>query len=90
MCVWGDHNNADDDVDMLLVCSPVHTIWCDSVSFDDKLLFPCSLKAFSSITYDFKWDDSNVSKLVFRFIKVLCYIRFLMLVVIDVSAMLSK
>ena len=47
---------------MLLVCGPVHTVWCDSVGFNDKLLFPCSSKAFSSITYGFQWDDSDVSK----------------------------
>ena len=35
-------------VDMLSVCSPVHTIWCDSVGFNNRLLFPCSSEAFCS------------------------------------------
>ena len=59
MCVWVDYEG---DVDTLLVCSPVHTAYCDSVGFNDKLLYPCLLQALSSITYGFKWDDSNVSK----------------------------
>ena len=38
MCVWGDNN--DDDVDMLSVCNSVHTVWCDSVGFNDTLFPP--------------------------------------------------
>ena len=61
--MWGDNNDDDNDNgDVLSVCGSVHTVWCDSVGFSDKLLSPCSSKAFSSITYDFEWDDSDVSK----------------------------
>ena len=46
MCIWGDNNDDDDDDDdVLSVCSLVHTIWCDNVGFNDKLLFPCLSRA---------------------------------------------
>ena len=39
--------------DVSLVCSPAHTVWCDSVGFNDKLL----------LVEDFLVDyDSDVSK----------------------------
>ena len=59
--MWGD-NDDDDDSDnsnVLSVCGSVHTIWCDSVGFNDKLLFLCSSEAFSSMTNGFEWDDSE-------------------------------
>ena len=34
MCLWDD-NDEDYDADILSVCSPVHTVWCDSVGFND-------------------------------------------------------
>ena len=51
MRIWGDSNDDDNDNDHVLsVRGSVHTVWFDSIGFNNKLLFPCSSKAFSSIT----------------------------------------
>ena len=91
MCIWGGSNDDDNDNgDVLSVGGSVHTVWRENLGFNDKLLFPCSMKAFSSIAYGFEWDNSDVSKSVVRSIKVFFYNRFFVLIVSDVCEMLSK
>ena len=69
--------------------TPVHTVWCDNVGFNDKLLLKCSSKAFSSITYGFRWDDSDVIEW-FGQLKCSATPDFFLLIVSDISALLSK